>query len=136
MMIRRELKEILAYLAELTAPVKPKFNAANGEPTPNDIDLAMEDIRKQTVLIRKWIEGSDRESLLLTLIEIAQMESFEEPYRNLKSQENWAFHLVDLIYQTCVPDFDKLEDVKDELSKNNISNDIASELTRWINDDE
>ena len=137
-MIKRELKEILDYLSELTEAVGPKNPVDSQALTPNDIDQVMETIRERDTSVRQWIGSSDRNVLLRSLIEISQMESFEEPHRHLKSQfpEEWDFHLVDLIYQACMPDFDKVESVRDELSKNSISHYVAGELTRWINDDE
>ena len=136
-MIKRELNEILEYLSDHAIPIESKKEHEPGSQTAAILNQAMEEIRKRDALVRQWIEDSDKDRLLLSLIAITQMSSIEEPFKSIKSNytERWDFHLVDLIYQACIPDCDKLENIIGELSKNSVSNSIAGELTRWFYDE-
>ncbi len=132
--MKRSKIEILDYLSDLSAPIGPEVFAGFGSKTQNDIHQAGEYITEQDALIRTWIEESDRSLLLQSLMDISKTIELENPYAYIsaKFSENWDFHVTDLIYQACVPDLKRLEEVVDELASDTQSKAIARKLDKWL----
>jgi len=135
--MKRSKIEILEYISDLSAPTGPEVFAGYGTKTQNEINDAIANLRDSDILIRDWVENSDRTSLLHELIKIAKAEDLGDPFSGIKSRllDSWEFHITDLIYQVCIPDFERLEEVIEDLRTNEVSENIAVELDKWLRDE-